>query len=60
MWFAMHVVRSLSWNSYHSADLLTADYDGSLSLYDAATGQRIKMFQVSNGSDLGDFPLHMC
>ena len=38
---------SLSWNTYHAADIIAADYDGVLSMYDASTGQRVRSFQVS-------------
>ena len=38
---------SLSWNTYHAADIIAADYDGVLTMYDASTGQRVRAFQVS-------------
>ena len=34
-------------NTYHAADIIAADYDGVLSMYDASTGQRVRSFQVS-------------
>ena len=46
---------SLSWNTYHAADIIAADYDGVLSMYDASTGQRVRSFQVSL---LSRWPVH--
>ncbi|XP_039250612.1 E3 ubiquitin-protein ligase COP1-like [Styela clava] len=38
-------ISCLSWSKYHKTWLASSDYDGSVTLWDAFTGQRIRMFQ---------------
>ena len=37
----------VSWSSYHKGGLASSDYEGTVTLWDANTGTRVKMFQVS-------------
>ncbi|XP_057330152.1 E3 ubiquitin-protein ligase COP1-like isoform X1 [Microplitis mediator] len=38
-------ISCVSWNSYHKGMLASSDYEGTVTVWDAATGQRIKAFQ---------------
>nr|CAD7198084.1 unnamed protein product [Timema douglasi]CAD7264708.1 unnamed protein product [Timema shepardi]CAD7400306.1 unnamed protein product [Timema poppensis]CAD7576796.1 unnamed protein product [Timema californicum] len=38
-------ISCVSWNSYHKGTLASSDYEGSVTVWDAATGQRTKTFQ---------------
>lgn len=38
-------ISCLSWSRYHKSWLASSDYDGSVTLWDAFTGQKLKMFQ---------------
>ncbi|KAL1122892.1 hypothetical protein AAG570_003217 [Ranatra chinensis] len=38
-------ISCVSWNSYHKATLASSDYEGSVTVWDASTAQRIKTFQ---------------
>ncbi|XP_015600884.1 E3 ubiquitin-protein ligase COP1 isoform X1 [Cephus cinctus] len=38
-------ISCVSWNSYHKGMLASSDYEGTVTVWDAATGQRTKAFQ---------------
>ncbi|KAK0085322.1 hypothetical protein PV325_005432 [Microctonus aethiopoides] len=38
-------ISCVSWNSYHKGMLASSDYEGTVTVWDAATSQRIKAFQ---------------
>jgi E3 ubiquitin-protein ligase RFWD2 len=38
-------ISCVSWNAYHKAILASSDYEGSVTVWDASTGQRTKTFQ---------------
>ncbi|KAH0560890.1 E3 ubiquitin-protein ligase COP1-like [Cotesia glomerata] len=38
-------ISCVSWNSYHKGMLASSDYEGTVTVWDATTGQRIKAFQ---------------
>lgn len=38
-------ISCISWNSYHKGLLASSDYEGTVTVWDAATGQRTKAFQ---------------
>lgn len=38
-------ISCVSWNSYHKGTLASSDYEGSVTIWDASTGQRTKTFQ---------------
>ncbi|XP_015516837.1 E3 ubiquitin-protein ligase COP1-like [Neodiprion pinetum] len=38
-------ISCISWNSYHKALLASSDYEGTVTVWDAETGQRTKAFQ---------------
>ncbi|XP_011303005.1 E3 ubiquitin-protein ligase RFWD2 [Fopius arisanus] len=38
-------ISCVSWNSYHKGMLVSSDYEGTVTVWDAATGQRTKAFQ---------------
>lgn len=38
-------ISCLSWSKYHKSWLASSDYDGSVTLWDAFTGRKLKMFQ---------------
>lgn len=37
-------ISCISWNSYHKATLASSDYEGTVTVWDASTGQRTKTF----------------
>lgn len=38
-------ISCVSWNSYHKSTLASSDYEGTVTVWDASTGQRTKTFQ---------------
>ncbi|XP_046749873.1 E3 ubiquitin-protein ligase COP1-like isoform X1 [Diprion similis] len=38
-------ISCISWNSYHKGMLASSDYEGTVTVWDAITGQRTKLFQ---------------
>lgn len=38
-------ISCISWSSYHKGMLASSDYEGTVTIWDAFTGQRVKMFQ---------------
>ncbi|KAJ8896466.1 hypothetical protein PR048_001810 [Dryococelus australis] len=38
-------ISCISWNSYHKGTLASSDYEGTITVWDAVTGQRTKTFQ---------------
>ncbi|XP_025114545.1 E3 ubiquitin-protein ligase COP1-like isoform X2 [Pomacea canaliculata] len=38
-------ISCVGWSSYHKGGLASSDYEGTVTLWDANTGQRVKMFQ---------------
>ncbi|XP_031335112.1 E3 ubiquitin-protein ligase COP1-like [Photinus pyralis] len=38
-------ISCVSWNSYHKGTLASSDYEGTVTIWDAATGQRTKTYQ---------------
>lgn len=38
-------ISCVSWNSYHKGTLASSDYEGTVTIWDASTGQRTKTFQ---------------
>ena len=38
-------ISCVSWNSYHKGMLASSDYEGTVTIWDATTGQRTKIFQ---------------
>lgn len=38
-------ISCVSWNSYHKGTLASSDYEGTVTIWDATTGQRTKTFQ---------------
>lgn len=38
-------ISCVSWNSYHKGTLASSDYEGTVTIWDAATGQKTKTFQ---------------
>lgn len=38
-------ISCVSWNSYHKGTLASSDYEGTVTVWDATTGQKTKMFQ---------------
>lgn len=38
-------ISCVSWNSYHKTTLASSDYEGSVTVWDVSTGQRVKVFQ---------------
>lgn len=38
-------ISCVSWNTYHKSILASSDYEGSITIWDASTGQRTKTFQ---------------
>jgi len=42
----------ISWNPYLRNYLASSDYDGFVTIWDMATAQKIRTFQVENGLDL--------
>ncbi|XP_017778851.1 PREDICTED: E3 ubiquitin-protein ligase RFWD2-like isoform X1 [Nicrophorus vespilloides] len=38
-------ISCVSWNSYHKGTLASSDYEGTVAIWDASTGQRTKTFQ---------------
>lgn len=38
-------ISCISWSSYHKGMLANSDYEGSVSLWDAFTGQKVRLFQ---------------
>jgi E3 ubiquitin-protein ligase RFWD2 len=39
-------ISSVSWSCYHKGGLASSDYEGTVTLWDANTGSRVKLFQV--------------
>ena len=42
----------VTWSSYHKNVLASSDYEGTITLWDAFTGQKSKLFQV--GTQVGN------
>ncbi|KAG0413928.1 hypothetical protein HPB47_008930 [Ixodes persulcatus] len=40
-------ISCISWSSYHKGMLASSDYEGTVTIWDAFTGQKIKMFQFN-------------
>ncbi|XP_049780505.1 E3 ubiquitin-protein ligase COP1-like isoform X2 [Schistocerca cancellata] len=38
-------ISCVSWNSYHKSTLASSDYEGTVTVWDAVSGQRVKTFQ---------------
>jgi E3 ubiquitin-protein ligase RFWD2 len=45
-----HKISCVSWNAYHKHVLASSDYEGTVSVWDASTGQRTRALQVTGAA----------